>query len=118
MKDNFDLHSWNLKRYLNEAEEVDSKIKEDLEAQLNNLLEKEFPSLNLYVSMYGDNSGRVTFRRKGDVAMPLFEEVIAFIEKQGFKVDRGQSDNEFDSDDDRYWLPRIEFKKSDNTKNF
>jgi xylose isomerase len=29
MKDNFDIHSWNLKRYLNEAEEVDSKIKED-----------------------------------------------------------------------------------------
>ena len=81
-------------------------------------IEKEFPSLSLYVSMYGDNSGRVTFRRKGDVAMPLFEEVIAFIEKQGFKVDRGQSDNEYDYDDDRYWLPRIEFKKSDNAKNF
>ena len=118
MKDNFDIHSWNLKRYLNEAEEVDSKIKEDLETQLNNLLEKEFPSLSLYVGMYGDNSGRVTFKQKSDVPMPIFEEVIAFIEKQGFKVDRGQSYNDFDYDDDRYWMPRIEFKKSDIAKNF
>jgi len=118
MKDNFDIHSWNLKRYLNEAEEVDSKIKEDLEAQLEDQLSKEFPALSLYVSMYGNNSGRVNFRSKSDVAFPLFEEIIAFIEKLGYKVDRSQSDNEFDSDDDRYWYPRIEFKKSDNTKNF
>ncbi len=118
MKDNFDLHAWNLKRYLNEAEGTNSKIKEDIETQLGNQLDKEFPSLDLYVSMYGSNSGRVTFKRKGDVALPLFEEVISFIEKQGYKVDRSQSDNEFDSDDDRYWLPRIEFKKADSAKNF
>jgi hypothetical protein len=118
MKDNFDIHSWNLKRYLNEAEVEDSKMKEDLEKELEIQLEKEFPSLNLYASMYGSNSGRVTFRRKGDIAMDIFNEVISFIEKQGFKVDRSQSDNEFDSDDDRYWYPRIEFKKSDITKNF
>lgn len=118
MKDNFDIHSWNLKRYLNEAEEVDSKMKEDLEAQLESQLLKEFPSLGLYVSMYGNNSGRITFRSKNDVALPLFEEVISFVEKLGYKVDRSQSDNEFDSDDDRYWYPRIEFKKSDIAKNF
>jgi len=118
MEDKFDIHAWNLKRYLNEAEETDSKIKEDLESQLEAQLDKEFPSLGLYVSMYGGNSGRVTFRQKSDVPLPVFEEVIAFIEKQGFKVDRGQSDNYFDSDDDRYWMPRIEFKKGDNAKNF
>jgi hypothetical protein len=118
MKDNFDIHSWNLKRYLNEAEEADSKMKEDLEAQLDAQLSKEFPALNLYVSMWGNNSGRITFNSKNDVAMPLFEKVIAFVEKLGYKVDIGQSYNEFDSDDDRYWYPRIEFKKSDNTKNF
>jgi len=118
MKDNFDIHSWNLKRYLNEADEVDLKTKEDLEKELESQLEKEFPSINLYASMYGLNSGRVTFRRKKDVAMDIFNEVITFIEKQGYKVDRSQSDNEFDFDDDRYWYPRIEFKKSDITKNF
>jgi len=114
MKDNFDIHSWNLKRYLNEAEVEDSKMKEDLEKELEIQLEKEFPSLALYVSMYGNNTGRITFRQKSDVPMPIFEEVISFLEKQGFKVDRGQSYNDFDFDDDRYWLPRIEFKKSDN----
>lgn len=118
MKDNFDIHSWNLKRYLNEAEETDAKTKEDIEAQLEDQLDKEFPELALYVSMYGNNSGRVTFKRKGDVEMSIFNEVVDFVEKQGFKVDRGQSDNEYDSDDDRYWLPRIEFKKGDNAKNF
>jgi hypothetical protein len=118
MKDNFDIHSWNLKRYLNEAEEVDSKMREDFAEKLESQLLKEFPSLGLYVSMYGNNSGRITFRGKNDVALPLFEEVIAFVEKQGYKVDRSQSDNEFDSDDDRYWYPRIEFKKSDTAKNF
>jgi hypothetical protein len=118
MKDNFDIHSWNLKRYLNEIEEIDSKTKEDLEAQLENQLIKQFSGLGLYVSMFGNNSGRITFRSKNDVALPLFNEVIAFVEKLGFKVDIGQSYNEFDSDDDRYWYPRIEFKKSDITKNF
>lgn len=111
MKDNFDIHSWNLKRYLNEAEEIDSKIKEDLSSQLENQLNKEFPSFGLYIIMYGNTSGRVTFRSKGDIALSVFEEVINFIEKQGYKVDRSQSDNEFDFDDDRYHFPKIEFKK-------
>ena len=118
MKDNFNIHSWNLKRYLNEVDAIDFKTKESLGKELESQLDKKFPSLNLYASMFGPNSGRITFRRKGDVDMSIFNEVIAFIEELGFKVDRSQSDNEFDSDDDRYYFPRIEFKKGDNTKNF
>ena len=80
MKDNFDVHSWNLKRYLNEVEEIDFKEKEDLGEKLEALLYKEFPSVDLYANMYGPNSGRITFRRKSDVAMDLFNEIIDFVE--------------------------------------
>ena len=38
MRDNFDVHAWNLKRYLNEAE----KTREDIEAELEKSLGVDF----------------------------------------------------------------------------
>lgn len=85
---------------LNEGEE------EDLQAQINN----KFPNQRLYVSMYG-KEGKLQFYIKDDIAPDYFSEVINFIESLGYKVDRDQSDNLFDSDDDRYYYPRIIFYK-------
>ena len=96
MQDNFDVHSWNLKRYLNE----------DDSQSLGDELSNKF-DLRIY-----DDNGRITIQQKGDVEEEIFNDMIEYIENKGFKVDRDQSYKEFDSDDDRYWYPRIVIKKS------
>jgi hypothetical protein len=63
-----------------------------------------------YSDTYGNN-GKITIQIKGDIHPGEFEEMIQWVESQGYFVDRDQSYNEFDYDDDRYWYPRIIFKR-------
>lgn len=46
-----------------------------------------------------------------DIPLDMFEKMIQWVESKGYKVDRNQSDNTFDMDDDRYWYPRIIINK-------
>ena len=48
---------------------------------------------------------------KGDIDPDTFGKMIQWVESKGYKVDKGQSDNLFDWDDDRYWYPRIMISK-------
>lgn len=67
------------------------------------------------VRAYSDtysNSGKITIMLKGDIYPDEFEQMIQWVESQGLSVDIDQSSSDFDSDDDRYWYPRIVFKKS------
>lgn len=57
-------------------------------------------------------SGQITIQTKGDIHPEEFAEMVQWVENQGYSVDADQSDNHFDSDDDRYWYPRIVFNKS------
>ena len=95
MQDNFDVHSWNLKRYLNE----------DDTQSLGDELSKKF-NLRIF-----SDSNKITIQQKGDVGEEVFNDMIKYVESKGFIVDKDQSYNEFDFDDDRYWYPRIIFSK-------
>jgi len=91
MKDNFDLHSWNLKRYLNE----------NLEQSLKDELIKKY-DFSIAVS-----SNKVSIYEKFDIPLDIFNGMIAHIENKGFKVNKEQSSREFDSDGDRDYYPQI-----------
>lgn len=67
--------------------------------------------IRAYSDTYG-NSGKITIQTRGEIYPDAFEEMIQWVESQGHSVDRDQSSSDFDSDDDRYWYPRIVFKKS------
>lgn len=124
MKDNFDIHAWNLNRYKEMIVETDDPtIGAELEAgmggtgvaeaegngSLESSLHAKFPHLDFYVDTFG-NMGDITIRQKRDVSEEDFNALTSFLEDQGYTIDYGQSDRFFDSDDDRYWMPRIRFK--------
>ena len=54
--------------------------------------------------------GKLEIIHKDDINKSDFEEMIKWVESKGYTVDRDQSDNIFDWDDDRYWYPRIMYK--------
>ena len=58
------------------------------------------------------NSGEITIQQRGDIHPEEFSQMMQWVEAQGYEVDKEQSYNDFDYDDDRYWYPRIRFKKS------
>jgi len=89
---------------------MNESLKEGAEGDLQAQINTKFPDQRLYVSMYG-NSGKLQFHIKDDIEPGYFSEVINFIESLGYKVNRDQSDNLFDWDDDRYYYPRIIFSK-------
>jgi hypothetical protein len=124
MKDNFDIHAWNLNRYKEMIVETDDPtIGAELEAgmdgtgvaeaegsgNLESSLHAKFPQLDFYVNTFG-NMGDVTIRQKRDISEDDFNQLISFLEDQGYNVDRQQSNNEFESDDDRFYYPRIKFR--------
>ena len=124
MKDNFDIHAWNLNRYKEMIQETDDPtIGAELEAGMNGTgvaeeegsgklhsdLNARFPHLDFYVSTFG-NKGEITIRQKSDVSEEDFKDLTSFLEDNGYTVDYEQSYRDFDYDDDRYWMPRIRFK--------
>ena len=58
------------------------------------------------------NSGEISIQQRGDIHPEEFSAMMQWVEDQGYSVDREQSYPDFDYDDDRYWYPRIRFKKS------
>ena len=62
-------------------------------------------------SMMWGNNGKIEIITRSDISSGEFEEMIQWVEDKGYKVNRDQSDNLFDYDDDRYFYPRIQFSK-------
>ena len=60
--------------------------------------------------MWGDE-GKIDIIIRSDILSGEFEKMIQWVEDKGYKVNRNQSENQFDYDDDRYWYPRIIFSK-------
>ena len=58
-----------------------------------------------------DNNGKIEIITQNDIQIADMENMIQWIEDKGYKVDRDQSENLFDYDDDRYFYPRIQFSK-------
>jgi len=58
------------------------------------------------------NSGEISIQQRGDIHPEEFSAMMQWVEEQGYSVDKEQSYPDFDYDDDRYWYPRIRFKKS------
>ena len=57
------------------------------------------------------NFDTIKIEEMGDIPLNIFEKMIQWVESKGYKVDRSQSDNTFDMDDDRYFYPRIVISK-------
>lgn len=84
-------------------------MKESLnENQLRDLGQQFSDKFN--VRAYGD-LGRIEILQRGDIDKDEFEKMIQWVESKGYKVDRDQSNEWFDWDDDRYWYPRIKISK-------
>jgi len=84
-------------------------MKESLnENQLKDLGQQFSDEFN--VRAYGD-LGRIEILQRGDIDKDEFEKMIQWVESKGYKVDRDQSNEWFDWDDDRYWYPRIKISK-------
>lgn len=84
-------------------------MKESLnENQLKDLGQQFSDEFN--VRAYGD-LGRIEILQRGDIDKDEFEKMIQWVESKGYKVDRGQSNEWFDWDDDRYFYPRIKISK-------
>ena len=97
--DNFDL-----KKYLAEG-----RLFENEEEQLADEFSDKF---NVKVSsMMWGNNGKIEIITQNDIQIADMENMIQWIENKGYKVDRDQSENLFDYDDDRYFYPRIQFSK-------
>ena len=97
--DNFDL-----KKYLTEG-----RLFENEEEQLADEFSDKF---NVKVSsMMWGNNGKIEIITQNDIQIADMENMIQWIENKGYKVDRDQSENLFDYDDDRYFYPRIQFSK-------
>lgn len=94
-------HIKSFSSYLNESFDDD---------QLGREFSEKF-NTRAYSNIYG-NSGKLTIQVRGDIHPGEFAEMVEWIESQGYSVNADQSDNHFDSDDDRYWYPRIVFSKS------
>ena len=80
------------------------------EEQLGKDFSNEF-NVRAYSTTY-TNSGEITIQQRGDIHPEEFSQMMQWVESQGYEVDKEQSYNDFDYDDDRYWYPRIRFKKS------
>lgn len=61
--------------------------------------------------MWG-SEGIITIQQKRRIDPEEFSEMLNWVESQGYLVNTKQSYGEFESDDDRYWYPRIVFNKT------
>ena len=75
----------------------------------NEEIGKEF-SKEFGVRAYSDPF-KIEIMEMGDIDGRIFEKMIQWVESKGYKVDRSQSDNTFDMDEDRYFYPRIAISK-------
>jgi hypothetical protein len=80
------------------------------EEQLGKDFSEQF-GVRAYSDTYSTH-GKITIQVRGDIHPEEFSQMMQWVESQGYSVDKDQSYNEFDSDDDRYWYPRIVFNKS------
>ena len=88
---------------------ITESLNEGEEEQLADEFSNKF---NVKVSsMMWGNNGKIEIITRSDISSGEFEEMIQWIENKGYKVDRDQSENLFDYDDDRYYYPRIQFSK-------
>jgi hypothetical protein len=97
--DNFDL-----KKYLAEG-----RLFETEDEQLSDEFSDKF-NVKVSSTMW-DNNGKIEIITQNDIQIADMENMIQWIEDKGYKVDRDQSENLFDYDDDRYFYPRIQFSK-------
>ena len=98
------MDNFNLRKYLAEG-----RLFEDEDKQLADEFNDKF-NVNVSPMMLGDG-GKIEILVRSDIPSGEFEEMIQWIEGKGYKVDRDQSENQFDYDDDRYYYPRIQFSK-------
>ena len=98
------MDNFNLRKYLAEG-----RLFEDEDKQLSDEFNYKF-NVNVSPMMLGDG-GKIEILVRSDIPSGEFEEMIQWIENKGYKVDRDQSENLFDYDDDRYFYPRIQFSK-------
>jgi len=98
------MHIKPFSQYVNES------YGEYTEEQLGQDFSNHF-DVRAYSTTY-TNSGEITIQVRGDIHPEEFSQMMQWVEDQGYSVDREQSYNDFDYDDDRYWYPRIRFKKS------
>jgi hypothetical protein len=98
------MNNFDLKKYLAEG-----RLFEDKDEQLSNEFSDKF-NVKVLSTMWGNN-GKIEMITQNDIQIAEFEEMIQWIEDKGYKVDRNQSENLFEYDDDRYFYPRIQFSK-------
>ena len=77
----------------------------DSDEQIGNEFAEEF-GVRAYSTPYD-----IKIAEMGDINGNKFETMIKWVESKGYKVDRSQSDNTFDMDEDRYFYPRIAISK-------
>ena len=88
---------------------ITESLNEGEEEQLADEFSNKF---NVKVSsMMWGNNGKIEIITQNDIQIADMENMIQWIEDKGYKVDRDQSENLFDYDDDRYFYPRIQFSK-------
>jgi hypothetical protein len=98
------MNNFDLKKYLAEG-----RLFEDKDEQLSNEFSDKF-NVKVSSTMWGNN-GKIEMITQNDIQIAEFEEMIQWIEDKGYKVNRNQSENLFEYDDDRYFYPRIQFSK-------
>ena len=90
----------------NKMSNVDSTLDESVD---NSSLEKEFEK------EFGDraaiNKYGITIYRRDNISDDTFEEMIEWAESKGNKVDRKDSTDWYDNDEERDYYPRIKFTK-------
>jgi hypothetical protein len=88
---------------------INESLNEGEEEQLADEFRNKF-DVRVSSMMWG-NEGKIEILIRSDISDFEFEEMIQWVEDKGYKVNRNQSGNQFDYDDDRYWYPRIIFSK-------
>tara|TARA_R110001606_G_C15389755_1_gene651387 strand:+ start:1904 stop:3523 length:1620 start_codon:yes stop_codon:yes gene_type:complete len=128
--DNFNIHSFFKKQYLNEAE--DDNIRNDiksLEKEYKLELEKEFNSYSPSISMgfYGNDRpdedkykgkgyGSIGFYVKEELSDEDWKKALDWVKSKGYDIVSDSNYYEKDIDDDRAWYPKIKFEFDANKK--
>jgi hypothetical protein len=116
MKDTFDIHAWNHKRYLNEDIFEFNSLEQDIEKEMSKHGGNPSVSINKYAGdredsdpLKGKGFGTITYRTRGEFEDRDWNELISIINnKDGFEVTQDSNYYEVEPGE-RIFYPSIKF---------
>jgi hypothetical protein len=90
---------------INEENTIDPTDKQaEYTEELRQIFNQYRPSIQLF-----NKGGKLSFIHRDNLPEEAFSQAMNWVQSKGYTVDKTQSDNDYECDDDRCWYPRIVF---------